>query len=81
MIEDGVVPDGHTFVAVLKATSKLGDVRTAADMIGYMKWYEVPMTEYIFNGLVKTYASACLIKNVLEEHIDIYLDDIWKLVD
>ena len=37
MIEDGVVPDSHTTVAVLRATSKIGDVKTASDLTGYMK--------------------------------------------
>jgi len=39
------------------------------------------MSEFIYNGLIKTYAGACRIPNVNEEHIDMYLNDIWKLVD
>jgi len=37
MIEDGLIPDHHTIVAVLKATSKLGDIKTASDIVVYMK--------------------------------------------
>jgi len=39
MMEKGVEPDKHTFVGVLKATSMLGDVKTASDVVGHMKHY------------------------------------------
>ena len=81
MIEKGVQPDNHTFVGVLKATSHIGDVKTAGDMIGYIKNYQIPMSEFIYNGLIKTYAGACRIKDVAEEHLDLYIDDIWRLVE
>jgi len=81
MIEDNVIPDNHTIVAVLWATSKLGDVKTAADIIGYMKRFNIPMNDHVYNGLIKTYGGACLIKDVAPTHIDQYLEDIWKLVD
>lgn len=50
-------------------------------MIGYMKNYNIPMSEFIYNGLIKTYAGACRIKEVTEPHLDMYINDIWRLVD
>lgn len=81
MIEEGVVPDNHTVVAVLRATSKIGDVKTASDLVGYMKWFSIPLNEHVYNGLIKTYGGACLKRDVHESHILQYLDDIWVLVD
>ena len=81
MIEEGLVPDNHTIVAVLRATSKIGDVKTASDLIGYMKRFDIPINEHIYNGLIKTYGGACLKRGALDLHIQTYLDDIWALVD
>lgn len=35
----------------------------------------------IYNGLIKTYAGACLIPHVKEAHIDEYIEDAWKLFE
>jgi hypothetical protein len=37
------------------------------------------MTEHVYNELIRTYAGACLIENVKEEHIDMYIKDSWEL--
>ncbi len=77
----GIVPDQHTTVAVLKATSKLGDVETAYDALQDMKLHGLPMTEHVYNGLIRTYAGACRINLVREKHIDVYMEDSWALYE
>lgn len=37
------------------------------------------MTEYVYNGLIKTYAGAAGLRNVKEEHIDMYIKDAMEL--
>lgn len=81
MQTNGIAPDGHTIVGVLKATSQIGDVKTANDALTHLRAHELPMNEYIYNGLIRTYAGACKIKGVKEEDIDVYLDDIWRLLE
>ena len=39
------------------------------------------MDKYIYNGLIRTYASACKRREVTEKHIQMYLKDIWQLVE
>ena len=74
-------PDRHTFVAVLRACSKIGDVQTAYDVLQDLKLRKFPMTEHIYNGLIKSYAGAAAQWNVKEEHIDLYIEDSMKLLD
>lgn len=44
-----------------------------------MKIYNLPMTEHIYNELIRVYAGACQIQNVKEEHVDMYIKDAWEL--
>ena len=81
MNEKGIVPDRHTFVGVLKATAQLGDVHTASDALVQMKNYRVPMSEHVYNGLIRTYAGACAQPHVQEKHVDEYLADVWVLFE
>lgn len=37
------------------------------------------MTEYIYNGLIRTYAGAAGLRHVKEEHIDLYIKDSFEL--
>lgn len=46
-----------------------------------MKLKGFPMTEYVYNELIRTYANACRVPNVKEEHVDMYLKDSWELID
>lgn len=39
------------------------------------------MTEHIYNELIRTYAGACQIEHVREEHIDMYIKDTWELFE
>jgi pentatricopeptide repeat protein len=75
----GIVPDEHTYVAVLRATAKVGDTQTAYDALQDMKIHGHKMTEYIYNGLIRTYAGAAGLRNVKEEHIDLYMKDSFEL--
>lgn len=76
-----IVPDEHTYVAVFKATSKLGDVQTAYDALQDMKIHGITMTEHTYNGLIRTYAGAAAQRNVKESHIDMYIKDAMELFD
>lgn len=65
-----VMPDRHTYVGVLRACAKLGDINTAYDALQDMKLHNLPVTEYIYNELFRVYAAACGVERVREEHID-----------
>ena len=39
------------------------------------------MTEHVYNGLIKVYAKACMEKNVLEKHVDQYIQDAMELYE
>ena len=77
----GIVPDQHTYVAVLKACSKIGDTQTAYDALQDMKIHGHPVTSHVYNGLIRTYAGAAGLRNVKEEHIELYIKDSWALFD
>lgn len=44
-----------------------------------MKILGFPMTEHVYNELIRTYAGACKIDHVREEHIDLYIKDAFQL--
>lgn len=75
-----VAPDLTTFSALLKATSKLGDIYTANELIKELKAMGYDINKYIITGLIKTYAGA--IRNPLtkKELIEDYIKDSWELV-
>ena len=81
MQSKGIAPDRHTTQAVLKACSKLGDVQTAYDALQDMKIHNIKMTEHTYNGLIRTYAGAAAIRQVKEAHVDLYIEDAWKLFE
>jgi pentatricopeptide repeat protein len=51
-------------VAALKACSMLGDVTTAYDILQEMKLKGFPMTEYIYNELIRVYGNATRLERV-----------------
>lgn len=75
----GIVPDEHTLVALLKATSKIGDTQTAYDALQDIKIHGLKMTEHVYNGLIRTYAGAAAQRHVKESHIDMYINDAFEL--
>ena len=75
----GIVPDEHTYVAVLRACAKIGDTQTAYDALQDMKIHGLKMTEHMYNGLIRTYAGAAAVWHVKEEHIDMYIRDSHEL--
>lgn len=76
-----VVPDYHTFTGVLKATSQYGDVPTACEVLETMKNLGFELNEQIYNGLIRTYAGACGVPDVEEQHIEMYVRDAWNLLE
>jgi len=38
------------------------------------------MNEHTYNGLIRTYAGACLVEKTKEDHIEAYLEDGWQLL-
>ena len=39
------------------------------------------MSEHAYNGLLRTYAGAAAVRQVKEEHIDLYIKDAWELFE
>jgi pentatricopeptide repeat protein len=74
-----VKPDLHTYVGVLRATSHLGDINTANDVIKEVKILGYKINEHICNGLLRTYAGASRIKYVKSEHLESYIKDAWEI--
>jgi len=58
----------------------LGDISTANDVLHELKIKNFPMTEHVYNELIRTYANACLENKIKEEHVDMYIKDAWELV-
>ena len=81
MVQRKVVPDRHTFTGVLKATAHTGDVPTACEILETMRTLNIDMTVHTYNGLIRTYAGACLVPDVDQGHIEVYIKDAWELLD
>jgi pentatricopeptide repeat protein len=75
----GVKPDTYTYVGVLRAKAKLGDVTTANNVIKEMKILNFEFTEHVYTGLLSTYAGACRIDYVKNEHVEKYVQDSWEI--
>lgn len=75
-----VAPDSYTYVYVLRATSHLGDINTANEIIKEIKLMNIPINEYICNGLIRTFAGAAKIPYVKTEHLEEYLKDSWNIL-
>jgi len=74
-----VKPDMHTFVGVLKACAQIGDINTANNVIKEIKLMGLELNEYIFAGLLKTYAGACKVDYVKNSDIESYVKDAWEI--
>lgn len=46
-----------------------------------MKGQKLPVTQYHYNGLLRTYAGACKIPRISEETKQVYISDAWKLFE
>jgi len=44
-----------------------------------MKIHGLKLNVHVYNGLIRTYAGAAAIRNVKEEHVDLYIKDAWEL--
>jgi pentatricopeptide repeat protein len=76
---EGIKPDMHTYVGVLRATTHLGDINTANDVVKEIKLLGYEINEYVCNGLMRTYAGASRLKYVRTEHLDAYIKDAWEI--
>ena len=54
-------------------------MKTAFDVLQEMKEHAYPMTEHVYNELIRTYAGACLVPDVEEKHVDMYVKDAFDL--
>lgn len=45
-----------------------------------MKLHAFPMTEHVYNELIRVYAGACRLPDVPEKHIDMYIKDAMDLL-
>ena len=46
-----------------------------------MKIHGLPLTEHVYNGLIRTYAGAAAVRQVKESHVDMYIKDSWELFE
>ena len=75
-----VMPDSYTYVCVLRAAANLGDINTANEVLKEMKIMNIPINQYICNGLIRTYSGAAKIPYVKLEHLEEYLKDSWNII-
>ena len=84
MVESGVDPDLHSFMALLTAYAKVGDVAAAGDALAGMKARGITLDTWAFNALLQACAtasdldSAVRIRNAMRTS-DIAPDDITFL--
>jgi hypothetical protein len=79
MVAKNIVPDADTFIALFKATSLIGDVKTAYNGLMHLKQINIPVSIYMYNGLLRTYAGACAVPMISEETRNNYIEDAWNL--
>ena len=58
MVESGAEPDLHSFMALLSAYSKTGDVRACSDALVGMRARNIPLDQWAFNALLGACAAA-----------------------
>ena len=58
MLESGVEPDLHSFMALLAAYAKVGDVAAAGDALAGMKARGIELDTWAFNALLQACAAA-----------------------
>ena len=58
MLESGVRPDLHSFMALLAAYAKVGDVAAAGDALAGMKARGIELDTWAFNALLQACAAA-----------------------
>ena len=79
MINYQIAPDQDSFICLLKATGKTGNVKAAFNALQLMKERNIAMNVYIFSGLIRTYAAACSISNSNPDVVQEYKRDSWNL--
>lgn len=79
MVNRQILPDSDTYVALFKACSMIGDVKTAYNALIQMKEQNIALNVYMYNGLLRTYAGACAVPYCSAEIKELYVQDAWKL--
>lgn len=79
MLNYQVTPDYDSFSGLLLATSKTGNIKQAFNALQVMKERGMPMNEYVYNGLIRTYAAACRTPGTVATLIKEYKRDAWVL--
>lgn len=74
-----IEPTRLTFIAVLEATSKIGDVTTAYNALVQMNAFKIPQNNQTYSGIIKTYASALSFLNLPKKLKAMYIEDSWKI--
>ena len=46
-----------------------------------MKQLNIPLSVYLYNGLLRTYAGACGLDFISEEVRELYIKDAWRLFE
>jgi len=46
-----------------------------------MKIHGLKVNTHVYNGLIRTYASAAAVRFVKEDHVDMYIKDAWELFE
>lgn len=54
-------------------------MKSAYDVLQEMKLHGFPMTEHVYNELIRCYGGACLTPHIQETHIDMYIKDAMEL--
>ena len=66
MVESGVEPDLHSFMALLTAYAKAGDVSASADALEGMRERDIPLDTWAFNALLQACAVACDLESAVK---------------
>lgn len=81
MKDSYIQPTRLTFIGLLEATAKTGDIDTAYNAIVQMNAVKITQNDQIYDGMLKTYASALSKPNLPKDLRELYFKDAWKLFD
>ena len=65
MVESGVEPDLHSFMALLTAYARVGDVAAAGDALEGMRQRGIPLDTWVFNTLLQACSTACDLESAI----------------
>ena len=74
-----IQPDGDTFINVMDACGKIGNVKRAYEAILMMNDLNLKPTKYVYSTLIGTYATAIRNPAVPHNLKTMYYEDSWKI--